>query len=420
VDVTSTITTVIVLVLFFWVTYNLPSVVVGLKELGAVKRRRERKSDHIDTPDPATTFQPKVSIIVPLKNEGNVIERLLKTLTKLSYRNKEIILMEDGSTDKSPEICRQWEEKHPTLIRYYHNDKSGGKPVAINSAARKATGEIIALYDADTIVETDILEKIVPYFKDPNVVVVQGELKTLNPDENVITRLAVINDFIVNVQQLGRDKLNLFVPLLGTNQYIRKSVLEQIGYWDSDALSEDTEISLQLARRGYKVKYVAVSAMVEAPAKLKVFIGQRMKWLRGYTQAAMKHIGFVKDPNWRTLDAQIMLLFPLMLILGLVGYVMALYGALNSGMAPSYVPSIVQILGLVMLAVNLLTSATVLVENPRNAIYIPLLYVDWILLASVSFYVHLRALLGRPQSWTKTPKSGHVTVSVSGEASQKG
>jgi len=420
VDVASTITTAIVLILFFWVTYNLPSVIVGLKELGATKKRRDKTSVHYNANDPADNFQPKVSIIIPLKNEGNVIERLLKTLTNLSYKNKEIILMEDGSTDRSPQICRQWEEEHPTLIKYYHNDKSSGKPVAINSAAKRATGEIIALYDADTIVEPHILEKIVPYFKDPNVVAVQGELKTLNPDENVMTRLAVINDFIVNVQQLGRDKLNLFVPMLGTNQYIRKNVLERIGYWDSDALSEDTEISLRLARKGYKVKYVAVNAMVEAPAKLKIFIEQRMKWLRGYTQAAMKHLSFVKDPNWKILDAQIMLLFPLMLILGLIGYVMALYGALNSGMAPSYVPSIVQILGLIMLAVNLLTSATLVVENPRNVIYIPLLYVDWILLASVSFYVHLRALLGRPQSWTRTPKSGHVTVSVSGEASQKG
>ncbi len=419
-DITSTITTVIVLILFFWVTYNLPSVVVGLKQWGAIRRRRERDPDHSKTPDPEDDFQPKVSIIIPLKDEGNIVERLLKTLTNLTYKNKEIILMEDGSTDQSPQICRQWAEEYPTFVRYFHNDKSSGKPVAINSAAIKATGEIIALYDADTIVETGILEKIVPYFKDPNIVAVQGELKTSNPDENVITRLAVINDFIVNLQQLGRDRLNLFVPLLGTNQYVRKSALEQIGYWDSNALSEDTEISLRLARRGYKVKYVTVNAMMEAPAKLKVFIRQRMKWLRGYTQAAMKHMGFVKDPNWRTFDAQVMLLFPLMLILGLIGYVMALCGALNSGVAQSYAPSIVQILGLIMLAINLLTSATVVVENPKNAIYIPLLYVDWILLAAVSFYVHLRALLGKPQSWTRTPKSGHVTVSVSKEASQKG
>jgi cellulose synthase/poly-beta-1,6-N-acetylglucosamine synthase-like glycosyltransferase len=241
---------------------------------------------------------------------------------------------------------------------------------------------------------------------------VQGELETLNPEENTITRLSVLNDFIVNIQQLGRNKLNLFVPLLGTNQYIRRSVLKELGYWDSNALSEDTEISLRLARKGYKVKYVPVKAMVEAPARLKFFVMQRMKWLRGYTQAAMKHIDFVKNPNWKILDAQLMLLFPFMLVVGLVGYMIAIYGAINFGVIQAYGVPIVQILGMALLFLNLLTSVVIVSANPKNAVYVPLLYLDWILLASISFYVHIRALLRKPQKWTRTPKSGHITVPI--------
>jgi cellulose synthase/poly-beta-1,6-N-acetylglucosamine synthase-like glycosyltransferase len=404
--------TTIMLILFFWLTYNLPPIVLGFKQWSSIKKQRRKDLNISDPPDPPEDFQPKVSIIVPVKNEDNVIERLLKTLVNLTYQNKEIILIEDGSTDRTPQICRQWMEKYPTLIKYYHDNESNGKPLAINSAARRATGEIIAIYDADTLVEPDTLEKIVPHFKAPHTAAVQGELESLNPDENIITRLTVLNDFIVNLQQLGRDRLNLFVPLLGTNQYIRKSVLEDVGYWDSDALSEDTEMSLRLARKGYKVKYVSVNAMVEAPAKLKVFVGQRMKWLRGYTQAAWKHISFVRHPNWKTFDAQIMLLFPLMLIIGLIGYMMAIYGAINSGVVQAYGTPVVQILGVVLLVLNLLTSAMVVAANPKNAIYVPLLYLDWILLASVSLYVHMRALLRKPQGWTKTPKSGHVTLHI--------
>ncbi len=409
-DVISIVMTTIMLILFFWVTYNLPPIVLGFKQWSSIKKQRRKDPNGSDPSDPPEDFQPKVSIIVPVKNEENVIERLLKTLVNLTYQNKEIILIEDGSTDRTPMICRKWMETYPTLIKYYHNNESDGKPLAINSAARKATGEIIAIYDADTLVEPDILEKIVQHFKDPHTAAVQGELETLNPDENVITRLSVINDFIVNLQQLGRDKLNLFVPLLGTHQYIRRSVLEDVGYWDSEALSEDTEMSLRLARKGYKVKYVPVNAMVEAPAKLKVFVKQRMKWLRGYTQAAWKHISFVKHPNWKTLDAQLMLLFPLMLVIGLIGYIMTIYGAINSSVIQSYGTPIVQILGVVLLVLNLFSSAMVVAENPKNAIYVPLLYLDWVLLASVSLYVHMRALLRMPQRWTKTPKSGHITL----------
>jgi cellulose synthase/poly-beta-1,6-N-acetylglucosamine synthase-like glycosyltransferase len=409
VNIISALITSIVLILFVWLMYNLPAVIIGFKEWIKIKKRRETS---LKTEDPPDDPQPRVSIIVPVKNEEKVIERLLKTLVNLNYSNKEIIIVEDGSTDRTPQICQQWADKYPSLIKYYRNGVSNGKPSAINYAAKKATGEIIAVYDADTILKPDTLQEVILHFRDPKIAAVQGELETLNPDENAITRLSVLNDFIVNIQQLGRDKLNLFVPLLGTNQYIRRSVLEELGYWDPNALSEDTEISLRLARKGYKVKYVPVKAMVEAPAKLKFFVKQRMKWLRGYTQAAMKHIDFVKNPNWKTFDAQLMLLFPLMLIIGLIGYVMAIYDAVNFGVAQTHGVPIVQILGMALLLLNLLTSAMVVAANPRSAVYVPLLYLDWILLASVSLYVHAQALLRKPQKWTKTPKSGHITVNV--------
>ena len=362
-----------------------------------------------DPPDPpAAGLQLRVSIIVPVKNEAEVVDRLLKRLVNLSYGNKEIILVEDGSTDNSLQICAQWAEKYPDFVKCYHNEESNGKPIAISSAARRATGDIVAVYDADTVVETDILERIVPHFNDPSVAAVQGELKTLNPDENAITRLSVINDFIVNLQQLGRDKLDLFVPLLGTNQYVRRSVLEKLGYWDSNALSEDTEISVRLMRKGYKIKYVAVNAMVEAPARLKVFLKQRMKWLRGYTQALIKHKGMLRNPNRQTLDACLTLIFPIMLVWGLIGYIGALYGVFQT---QTNIP-ILQIIGIALVILNLLTPIMLVSSNPRNAIYVPLIYLDWILLASVSLYVHVLALFGKTQKWTRTPKTGHVTVPV--------
>jgi cellulose synthase/poly-beta-1,6-N-acetylglucosamine synthase-like glycosyltransferase len=407
VNVISLLTTITVLVMFFWVTYNLPSVIIGLREWFKTKKRRETSLDAEGSTD---DLQPQVSIIVPVKNEENVIERLLENLVNLTYPRKEILIVEDGSTDSTRQIAQKWADEYPSLIKCHRNGESNGKPSAINYAAKHATGEIVAIFDADTMLEPDTLEEVVPHFEDQNVAAVQGELETLNPDENAITRLSVLNDFIVNIQQLGRDRMNLFVPLLGTNQYIRRSVLEEVGYWDSNALSEDTEISLRLARKGHRVKYVRVKAMVEAPAKLRSFVKQRMKWLRGYTQAAAKHVGFLKDPNWKTLDAQLMLLFPLMLILGLIGYVMAIYGALNSGVVQTAGIPIVQVLGMTLLFLNVLTSMIVVAATPKNAVYVPLLYLDWILLASVSLYVHVRALLRKPQKWTRTPKSGHVTV----------
>jgi len=403
VDIVSVTLTIIALISSLWLFYNIPAFIVGFTQWIKNKKRREENPETVDPPD---NYQPKISIIVPVKNEQNVIERLLNALVNLDYPQKEILLIEDGSTDKTPQICQKWAKKHPSLIKCLHNSTSNGKPSAINLAAKEATGEIIAVYDADTILEPATLKKIIPHFKDPNVAAVQGELRTVNPDESLITRLSVLNDFVVNIQQLGKDRLNIFVPLLGTNQYIRRNVLEEVGYWDSEALSEDTEISVRLAKRGYKVKYVPGTAGVEAPAKLRVFLFQRMKWLRGYTQAVMKHKDMIRTLNRKTLDTYLTLIFPIMLILGLVGYVGALYSIVQT---PTAIP-ILQIIGIALLALNLLTPVMFVSANPRNAIYVPLIYFDWILLASVSLYVHIRALLGKPQKWTKTPKSGHITA----------
>jgi len=402
-DIVSIILLTIVLLSSLWLFYNTPAFIIGFNQW---IKNKKRKDENPGTTDPPDDYQPKVSIIVPVKSEEKVIERLIKALVNLDYPEREIILVEDGSTDKTPQICQEWAEKHHSLIKYLHINTSNGKPSAINSAAKEATGEIIAVYDADTILEPTTLKKIIPHFKDPSVAAVQGELRTVNPDESVITRLSVLNDFVVNIQQLGKDKLNIFVPLLGTNQYIRRNVLEAVGYWDSEALSEDTEISVRLAKRGYKVKYVPGTTGVEAPAKLRVFLNQRMKWLRGYTQAVMKHKGMLKNLNRKTLDAYLTLIFPIMLILGLVGYIGALFSIVQ---APTVVP-ILQIIGIALLVLNLLTPAMFISTNAKNAIYVPLFYLDWILLALVSLYVHLRALLGKPQKWTKTPKSGHVTI----------
>src|SRR3990170_2780591 len=125
--------TSIMLILFFWVTYNLPPIVLGFKQWSSIKKQRRKDLNNSDPPDPPEDFQPKVSIIVPVKNEENVIERLLKALVNLAYQNKEIILIEDGSTDRTPMICRKWMETYPTLIKYYHNNDSDRKPLAINS-----------------------------------------------------------------------------------------------------------------------------------------------------------------------------------------------------------------------------------------------------------------------------------------------
>lgn len=378
-------------IFLFWTLYNLPAFFVGLK-----RYTKTRKRGDVDPPD---DYQPKVSIIVPVKNEESVIERLLRVLVNLSYPKKEIILVEDGSTDKTSQICRRYAENHPSLIKCYKKNPSHGKPSAINYAAKRATGEIIAVYDADTVLEPDVLERIVPHFGDPKVGAVQGEVYTLNPHENLITKLSVLNDFLIHVTQLGKDRLGLFVACLGTHTYVKRSVLEELGYWDSQALVEDLELSVRLTERGYKIKYVPIRVGVEAPAKLRTFIRQRLRWFRGYIQATGKHLNLLRSPNRKSFDAQLTLLLPMMLTLGLLGYALGICGVAGS--------QIEQTISTILLLLNLCMVAMMVVVNPKSTIYAPLLYLNWVLMASISTVAHLLALLRRPLEWTKTEKSGN-------------
>ena len=147
------------------------------------KRRVKNSSYHEGYPY-------KFSIIVPVKNEEKVIGRLLDALLRLRYpKDKmEIIIVEDGSTDRTPDICKIYAEKNSGLIKVLHKPISNGKPSALNYGIKHASGEVIAVFDADSVPEPDTLMNVCKYFEDPQVVAVQGRILSINQDENMLTK----------------------------------------------------------------------------------------------------------------------------------------------------------------------------------------------------------------------------------------
>ncbi len=395
-DVAKALGMAVASVFLFWTLYHVPLIVTGLRGF-----LNEGDGNNKASSLPLR-HQPRVSIIVPVRNEEKVVERLLKALVNLTYPNKEIIVVEDCSTDGTGRICRDFAEKYPSIVKYYHRDVSEGKPSAINFAAKRATGEIIAVYDADAVVEPDVLERVLPQFEDPEVVVVQGQEYTVNPKQSLWTRLAALNDFLTHIVQLGRDRLGLFVVCKGNHMYFRRSVLEELGFWDPQALAEDAEISVRLVKRGYRVKYVTVRAGIEAPPKLKSLVRQRLRWFRGYLQVLGKHKDLLSPSSARMLDAVMTLLTPAFLALSLPGFVIGLW----------FIASFTgHVLGFALLFIGVLgpNALALALTGPRNFVYIPLLYLSWVVMASIAAYACLHVLLRRKMGWTKTEKYGVVT-----------
>ena len=385
---------VIASLFLFWTLYHAPLIVVGL--------RRFFNEGYDDGGDVGrfSHYRPKVSIIVPVKNEERVVGRLLEALVNLTYPNKEVIVVEDGSTDRTSEICKRFAEKYPSVIKYYHRGTSEGKPSAINFAVKKATGEIIAIYDADAVVKPDVLERILPYFDDPEVVAVQGQEYTVNPKQSLWARVSALNDFLLHIAQLGKDELGLFVICQGSHMYLRRGVLEELGFWDPQALAEDVEISVRLMKRGYKVKYVTIKAGIEAPPELRSLVRQRLRWFRGYLQALGKHRDLLLPSSIRKLDALVTLLTPAFLALSLPGFAVGLWYATSS---------LGQTLGLALLLVSMVGPNAVALARPKSFAYIPLLYLNWLVQALAATYACIHALLRRRMGWTKTEKQGVVT-----------
>jgi len=147
--------TCILSIIYVWTLYNVPVTLAGVRRLLQASRK-ERKA-----PSLSSEKLPTVSVLVPVKNEEKVVGRLLRALLNLEYPSQkvEIIIVDDGSTDKTIGICEGYVAKHPSRIRLLRRSTSDGKPSALNYGLKYACGEIVATFDADNVPESDTLRR---------------------------------------------------------------------------------------------------------------------------------------------------------------------------------------------------------------------------------------------------------------------
>jgi len=281
------------LTVFIWAFYNVPILVAGVKNL--YKNRHEARKKRA-----SNKFLPTFSIIAPVKNEEKVVGRLLTSLSKLNYpaEKSEIVIVEDGSSDKTLEICMNYAKERPN-VKVLHRSFSNGKPSALNFGINHSKGEIIAIFDADNIPDSNVLDAVREYFEDPNVAAVQGKTLSINPKENMLTQFISYESAVYGEVYLrGKDVLNLFVHLTGSCQFVRRSVLEKLEGFDENVLSEDVELSARLTKNNYKIRYASdVVAWQESPSKVNTLFKQRTRWFRGITELAFKYGKLMAKPN---------------------------------------------------------------------------------------------------------------------------
>ncbi len=240
-------------------------------------------------------FEPTVSILIPARNEENVLGRLLQRITELAYSKSklQVVVVDDASSDRTGQIADAYAKRY-SHIQVLHREKGSGgkgKTAAMNAGFKRTSGEILLCFDADYYPQTDIVEKLVAPFAEPDVGAVQGRVVVLNEPQNIVTRLVALERIGgYRVDQEARDSLGLIAQFGGTVGGFRRSLLEKLGGWDESILAEDTDLTFRVYLAGFKVRYVGgAECYEEAVDNLRAYWKQRYRWARGHMQCCFRH-----------------------------------------------------------------------------------------------------------------------------------
>ena len=243
----------------------------------------------IDTAD-----WPPVTILVAAHNEEKVIANILGALMTVSYPEDKMLVIpvNDRSTDRTREIIDEFVERFPGRIRPFHRSGGkGGKAAALKDAMELVTTEVILIFDADYIPGAGLIKQLVAPFFDPEVGGVMGRVVPLNVGANLLTRLLDLErSGGYQVDQQARMNLRLVPQHGGTVAGVRRSALREIGGWNDNSLTEDTDLTYRLLLHGWKTAYQNRSECYEeVPETWSVRIKQIMRWAKGHNQAMVTY-----------------------------------------------------------------------------------------------------------------------------------
>jgi len=237
---------------------------------------------------------PVYTILVPLFREANVLPALVRALLAIDYpRDKldiKIIVEEDD--DETVGAAAAHAGRGPFEIVRVPKGQPRTKPRACNYALHFARGEYTVIFDAEDRPEPDQLRKAVAAFRarPANIACLQARLNFYNAQENLLTRLFAL-DYAVwyDVMLPALDRLGVPMPLGGTSNHFRTSVLRDLGGWDPFNVTEDADLGIRIAQLGMRVSMLDSTTFEEAPTLAGVWFRQRSRWMKGYMQTWLVH-----------------------------------------------------------------------------------------------------------------------------------
>ncbi|HXT35857.1 MAG TPA: glycosyltransferase family 2 protein, partial [Chloroflexota bacterium] len=168
-----------------------------------------------------------------------------------------------------------------------------GKPKACNYGLLHARGEYVVIFDAEDVPDPDQLKKVIVAFRKVprDVVCLQAKLTYYNANQNLLTRwFSMEYSMWFDLFLPGLDVGNAPVPLGGTSNHFRATRLQEVGAWDPYNVTEDADLGIRLARRGWRTAVLDSSTQEEATSQIFNWIRQRSRWVKGYVQTYLVHM----------------------------------------------------------------------------------------------------------------------------------
>jgi cellulose synthase/poly-beta-1,6-N-acetylglucosamine synthase-like glycosyltransferase len=370
------------------------------------------------SPEPSAPL-PRVTVQLPIYNERYVVQRLLRAVAAMDYpRDLLEIQVLDDSTDATVEIARgEVERLRAQGVAIEHvrrGNREGYKAGALAEGMRRATGELLLIFDADFVPPPDLVRRIVPHFGDPGVGMVQVRWDHLNADYSLLARVQAISlDGHFVVEHEARAKNGLFFNFNGTAGMWRRRCIEASGGWQHDTLTEDLDLSYRAQLLGWRFVYLQhVTCPAELPVDMRSFKSQQFRWVKGSVQVARKILPRIwrSDlPLLRKIEASVHLThnatYALVLLLSLCAY-----PAVVTRFALGRVATVALELPLFLFAtVSVLLFYALAIAEARRDWRAQLRYLPAVLSVAIGLSVSntkaiLEGLLGRRSPFHRTPK----------------
>jgi len=398
-----------VIMIWFMIAYQLVLTLAGFFHFrSSLKERRAIDKKHFDFPN--------VSVLIPAHNEEKVIARTVEAMLKLDYPREriDILVINDGSNDSTAQIVSRYVDRD-SRVRLFNvppGEGGKGKSRALNLGLKQTDAEFIAVYDADNTPDPLALRYLMAEILSDNTLgAVLGKFRTVNKNRNVLTRFINIETLsFQSMLQAGRWKLFKVATLPGTNFVVRHHLLDTLGGWDEDAITEDSELSIRIYMEEYRIKYVPYSVTYEQePETWTTWAKQRTRWVRGNNYVGTKFLKAVSKLKNKILAVELLYLLSLyyLFLVAIVGsdliFLLGAFNVINISLPGPY--TTVWFVALFLFLLEILLALSYDREDKFSNILLTfLMYFTycqfWIYIVGKAFY--LDVIKKEKRTWVKT------------------